>query len=76
VSCATAVPARIAKRIAAWGGAGFAERMAGAWLNFMEIAPKIAVIDKRKGAQAALEVYHEVIAGRADAKMGIVIEPL
>jgi Protein of unknown function (DUF2855) len=68
-------PGRSQKRLADWGGKGFATRMAAAWLGFMEVAPEIAVIDKRSGADAALDAYHEVLDGRADPKVGIVITP-
>jgi hypothetical protein len=68
-------PARSEKRIADWGGRGFAERMAAAWLEFMERAPDIATIDKRCGVDAALDAYHEVLDGRADPKVGIVVTP-
>ena len=68
-------PARSQKRLADWGGKGFATRMASAWLGFMEVAPGIAAIDKRAGADAALEAYREVLDGRADPKVGIVVTP-
>lgn len=68
-------PARSQKRLADWGGKGFATRIASAWLGFMEVAPDIAVIDKRSGGDAALDAYHEVLDGRADPKVGIVITP-
>ncbi len=68
-------PARSQKRIADWGARGFAERIAAAWLEFMEVAPKIASIDKRSGSDAALAAYREVLDGKADAKTGIVILP-
>ncbi len=68
-------PGRSQKRIADWGGRGFAERMASAWLGFMEIAPTIVSIDKRSGADAALEAYQEMLGGRVDPKLGIIILP-
>ena len=68
-------PGRSQKRLADWGGKGFATRMAAAWLGFMEVAPGIAAIDKRAGGDAAMEAYHEVLDGRADPKVGIVITP-
>jgi hypothetical protein len=68
-------PGRSQKRLADWGGKGLATRLASAWLGFMEVAPGIAAIDKRAGVDAALEAYHEVLDGRADPKVGIVITP-
>jgi hypothetical protein len=68
-------PGRSQKRLADWGPKGLAERLASAWLGFMEVAPGIAATDKRAGADAALEAYHEVLDGRADPKVGIVVTP-
>jgi Protein of unknown function (DUF2855) len=68
-------PARSQKRITDWGGKGLGERLAAAWLGFMEVAPGIAAIDKRSGAEAALAAYGEVLQGKADPKAGIVVTP-
>jgi hypothetical protein len=68
-------PGRSQKRIADWGPRGFGERLAEAWLGFMEVAPSIATIDKREGAEAAMAAYQEVLAGKADPKTGIVVKP-
>lgn len=68
-------PARIQKRIADWGGRGFGERLAAAWIAFMSIAPRIASIDKRAGSDGALAAYREVLGGKADPKKGIVVLP-
>jgi hypothetical protein len=68
-------PGRSQQRIADWGPRGMAERLASAWLGFMEVAPKLARIDKRTGAEAALAAYLEVLDGKADPKAGIVILP-
>jgi hypothetical protein len=68
-------PGRSQKRLADWGGKGLATRLASAWLGFMDIAPKIAAVDKRSGADAAQDAYHEVLDGRADPKVGIVVVP-
>jgi hypothetical protein len=68
-------PGRSQKRIADWGPRGFGERLATAWLGFMEVAPELASIDKRIGAEAALDAYREVLAGKADPKTGIVVAP-
>jgi hypothetical protein len=68
-------PGRSQKRIVDWGPRGFGERLAEAWLGFMEVAPSIATIDKREGAEAAMAAYQEVLAGKADPKTGIVVKP-
>ncbi len=68
-------PARSEKRVADWGGAGFAGRIAAAWLGFMDRAPALAQVDVRNGAEAALAAYTEMVDGRADPKSGIVVRP-
>ena len=68
-------PGRVQKRVADWGGAAFAERMAGAWLGFMAIAPRLARIDRRAGGEAALDAYREMLSGKADPKAGILVTP-
>jgi hypothetical protein len=68
-------PGRSQKRIADWGARGFGERIATAWLGFMEVAPSIATIDTRSGSDGALAAYHEVLSGAADPKTGIIVTP-
>ena len=68
-------PGRSQKRIADWGGAAFGQKIAEAWLAFMEVAPRLASIDKREGGPAALAAYQEMLSGAADPKTGIVITP-
>lgn len=68
-------PGRSQKRIADWGGAVFGQKIAEAWLGFMEVAPRLARIDKRSGGEAALDAYKEMLSGRADPKAGIIVEP-
>ncbi|MGL5838446.1 MAG: DUF2855 family protein [Sphingorhabdus sp.] len=68
-------PGRSQKRIADWGARGFGERIGTAWLDFMEIAPSIAEIDRRRGSDGALDAYREMLDGRADPKVGIIIAP-
>jgi hypothetical protein len=41
----------------------------------MEVAPRLARIDKRSGGKAALDAYKEMLSGRADPKAGIIVEP-
>lgn len=68
-------PGRSQKRIADWGGPAFGQKIAEAWLGFMDVAPRIARIDRRSGGEAALAAYDEMLSGRADPKAGIVVEP-
>lgn len=68
-------PARSEKRVADWGGAGFARAIGAAWLGFMERAPVLARVDARDGGEAALAAYAEMLEGRADPKAGIIIRP-
>ena len=68
-------PGRSQKRISDWGPRGFGERIAQAWLGFMEVAPQIATIETRNGSAGALDAYHEVLGGKADPKQGLIITP-
>ncbi|HMO75410.1 MAG TPA: DUF2855 family protein [Sphingopyxis sp.] len=68
-------PGRSQKRIADWGGAAFGRRIAEAWLDFMDVAPRLARIDRREGGAAALDAYREMLSGRADPTAGIIIAP-
>jgi hypothetical protein len=68
-------PGRSQKRIADWGGAAFGQKIADAWLAFMDVAPRLASVDKRSGGDAALAAYREMLSGQADPKKGIVVVP-
>ena len=68
-------PGRSQKRIADWGGAVFGQKIAEAWLAFMDIAPRLASVDKRSGGDAALAAYREMLSGQADPRTGIVVVP-
>ena len=68
-------PGRSQKRIADWGGAAFGQKIAEAWLAFMDVAPRLTSIDKRSGGDAALAAYREMLSGQADPKKGIVVAP-
>ena len=68
-------PGRSQKRIADWGGAVFGQKIAAAWLAFMDIAPRLASVDKRSGGDAALAAYREMLSGQADPRTGIVVVP-
>ncbi len=41
----------------------------------MDVAPRLAAIDKRRGGEAALGAYQDMLSGRADPKAGIVVIP-
>lgn len=68
-------PGRSQKRIADWGGAAFGAKIAEAWTAFMDVAPRLAAIDTRKGGDAALAAYREMLSGAADPRKGIVVVP-
>ncbi len=68
-------PGRSQKRIADWGGPAFGQKIAEAWLAFMDVAPRLTSVDKRNGGDAALAAYREMLSGQADPKKGIVVVP-
>lgn len=68
-------PRRGEKRIVDWGPDGFRQKLEAAWTGFADLAPRLMGIDKRQGADAALAAYAETLAGKADAKTGLVIVP-
>ena len=68
-------PGRSQKRIADWGGAAFGQKIAEAWLAFMDVAPRLTSVDKRRGGDAALAAYREMLSGQADPAKGIVVVP-
>lgn len=66
-------PARMAKRSTDWGGKALGERVGAAWRGFMRDARGLTRVETRVGAQAALDTYAEVVAGRADPRTGTVV---
>ena len=68
-------PGRSQKRIADWGGVAFGQKIAEAWLAFMDVAPRLTSVDKRSGGDAALAAYREMLSGQADPAKGIVVVP-
>ena len=68
-------PARSDKRIADWGGAEFARVMATDWLAFMDIAPGLARLDRRDGAEGALAAYRAMLGGGVDAAAALLVAP-
>ena len=53
----------------------FGQKIAEAWLAFMDVAPRLAAIDKRHGGDVALATYREMLAGKADPGAGLLIVP-
>ena len=68
-------PARVEKRVADWGPAGFRDRMAAAWTDFIGDARSLFRIEVSDGSDAALAAYREAVAGRADPRVGMLIRP-
>lgn len=68
-------PGRSEKRIGEWGPDRFRQKLEAAWLGFADLAPRLLGIEKRQGADTALAAYIETVAGKADAKTGLVIVP-
>ncbi len=66
-------PARMAKRSSEWGGGALRDRIAVAWRGFMADARALTPVERRSGAEAALDTYREVVAGKADPRVGVVI---
>ena len=73
-------PAQVKKRSApppeGWGRAGLESRIATAWTAFIAAAtagtPWVQ-ISERKGAEAVLQAYAEVLAGHSDARQGLML---
>jgi hypothetical protein len=72
-------PARIKLRSApppaGWGAAELQRRLAGAWAGFIHQVEdgRWVQIAERHGSQAALDAYGEMLAGRADARQGLML---
>lgn len=73
-------PAQVKKRSApppeGWGRAGLEARVAAAWQAFIAAAtagtPWVQ-ISQRQGPQAVLQAYADVLAGRSDARQGLML---
>jgi len=67
-------PAQVKKRHADWGAAGFGERLVGAWHAYRQqvgaASPPWLVVQQHQGAAAVQAAYAEVLAGRADPRLG------
>jgi hypothetical protein len=68
-------PARSQKRAAEWGPAAFQQRLAAAWLAFMDIAPTLTTPDHRRGSDGALAAYQAMLAGGVPADRGLLVAP-
>lgn len=68
-------PDQLKKRREDWGPAGFDARFAAAWTPFVNDARRWLTVERRSGAEAAMAVWRDLVAGRADPKTGYVIEP-
>ena len=68
-------PARVEKRVADWGPAGFRDRIAAAWTDFLGDARRLFRIEVGDGPDAALGAYRDAVAGRADPRVGVLIRP-
>ncbi len=63
-------PDQAKKRIADWGGAGFAKNLAASWLPFCDSAKSWLTISKQEGAPALLKCYNGFLDGKADPAQG------
>ena len=68
-------PARVEKRSAEWGAAGFRDRMAAAWTHFLGDARTLFRIEVGNGPDAALAAYRDAVAGRANPRVGYLVRP-
>ncbi len=73
-------PAQVKKRSApppeGWGRAGLESRIAAAWQEFIAAATRSAPwvqITERRGPEAALKAYAEVLTGHSDARQGLML---
>ncbi|MEO7503619.1 MAG: DUF2855 family protein [Sphingomicrobium sp.] len=68
-------PARVEKRSADWGAAGFRDRIGAAMTHFLGDARKLFRIEASDGPDAALAAYRNAVAGTADPRAGVLIRP-
>lgn len=66
-------PAQIAKRMDDWGGAGYAERAAAAWSDFVEASADWLDVRTDSGADAVARIYLETLEGSVDPKVGQIL---
>lgn len=63
-------PDQAKKRMAEWGGAGFAKNLAARWLPFCDSARGWLSIHKQQGDTALLQCYNDFLDGKADPSRG------
>ena len=63
-------PDQAKKRIAEWGGAGFAKNLAARWIPFCDSAKEWLTISKQQGDTALLACYNDFLDGKADPSQG------
>lgn len=68
-------PAVIEEQVAAWGAAGFQERLAAAWGTFLADAPRWLTIRWLDGWEAIEAGYLDLIAGAIGPDTGLVAVP-
>ncbi|MBA3289829.1 MAG: DUF2855 family protein [Acidimicrobiia bacterium] len=65
-------PDHVRRRLADWGGPGFAERLAAA-RNGFESGPAAAItLERINGADGVLSTWRQLVAGTADPRLGFV----
>jgi hypothetical protein len=65
-------PDQAAKRASDWGGAGLRDRMAKAWLPFVEWTGGWLRVSERSGADGLRKAYLDLLDGDTDPAQGIV----
>ncbi len=68
-------PTVIEQRIAAWGAAGFQERLAAAWAAFLADAPRWLTIRWLDGWEAIEAGYRDLVAGGIGPEVGLAAVP-
>lgn len=63
-------PDRAKKRIAEWGGSGFAAKLAGHWVPFLQSAEAWLSVETATGIEAVLPVYKATLEGQASPDTG------
>ena len=68
-------PSQIEKRHGDWGPGVVEERLAAAWLPFIERAQEWVSIEHGEGADAVRDVYHEMLEGQTSPDTAHVLHP-
>jgi hypothetical protein len=66
-------PDQMRKRIGEWGREGLDRRFAEAWRSFAPVAERWVDVVVSHGPDALEQVWHEVLSGRADPRVGHVV---